>query len=247
MPGMGTYVNRRYASRLRPGRGAARLPAPEEERLRQSPVMWTITGTLAVIVALGGFGWYLMQPPPPPEVETPAAVTDDGGAMAGLAAGGSGPTVVEVYQDFLSPHSRSVDEAVRPILDALVAENRIRLVWHPVGEGINPTEGATRMANAVACAADDGKLRTYADALYANQPPPGAPGLSDNELLDLAGPVGLNAPSFASCVRDQRYHKWVGVVDTRTVERGVPQVPSIYVNGTRLEQPTAGAIVAAVG
>lgn len=246
MPGMGTYVNRRYTG----GpwhRKPAPLPEPGQERLRKSPVTWAIVGTLVALAAFAGLGWYLMQPPPPPPYATPAAVVDDGGSQAGLAAGGSGPVVVEVYQDFLSPHSRAVDAAIRPVLDALLAENRIRLVWHPLGDGANPTEGATRAANAVACAADVGKLRAFADALYANQPRPGQAGLSDNELLEIAGPAGLNMPSFAACVRDQRYRDWIGVVEARAAERGVGQVPAIYVNGTRLPQPTANALVAAIG
>jgi Protein-disulfide isomerase len=246
MPGMGTYVNRRYLGRPW-HRKSALLPEPGQERLRQSPVMWAIVGTLAGLAAVAGLGWYLMQPPPPPPYETPAAVVDDGGTHAGLAVGGSGPVLVEVYLDFLSPHSRAVDAAIQPTIDALLAENRIRLVWHPVGEGLNPTEGATRAANAVACAADVGKLRAFADALYANQPGPGRVGLSDNELLDIAGPAGLNMPSFAACVRDQKYYDWIGVVDARATERGVVQAPAIYVNGMRLAQPTVGALIAAVG
>jgi len=241
MPGMGTYVNRRYTSRK-----PATLPQPGEERLRKSPVMWAIAGILVGLTAFAGLGWYLMQPPPPPYA-TPVAVVDDGGRHAGLAVGGSGPVLVEVYLDFLSSHSRTVDAAIRPTIDALLAENRIRLVWHPVGDGFNPTEGATRAANAVACAADVGKLREFTDALYDNQPRPGRPGLSDDELLDIAGPAGLNMPSFAACVRDQRYRDWIGIVDARAAERGVVDAPAIYVNGVRLAHPTVGALVAAVG
>jgi protein-disulfide isomerase len=243
---MGTYVNRRYTSRVG-RRKPAQLPEPDQEQLRRSPVLWTIVGALAALTAAGGLGWFLMQPPPPPPYATPAAVVDDGGAQAGLAAGGSGPVLVEVYLDFLSPESRAVDAAIRPTIDALLAENRIRLVWHPVGEGLNPTEGATRAANALVCAADEGKLREFADALFANQPRPGQVGLSDNELLDIAGPVGLNMPSFAACVRDRRYGDWIGIVDVRALERGVSQAPAVYVDGVRLEQPTVTALRAAVG
>ncbi|MBX6748282.1 MAG: thioredoxin domain-containing protein [Micromonosporaceae bacterium] len=243
---MGTYVNRRYTGRPW-HRKPAPLPEPGQERLRRSPVTWTIVGTLVALAAVAGLGWYLVQPPPPPPYATPAAVVDDGGAQAGFAVGGSGPVVVEVYQDFLSRDSRAVDAAIHPVLDGLVAANRIRLVWHPVGEGFNPTEGATRAANAVTCAADVGKLRAFTDALYANQPRPGQPGLSDDELLDIAGPAGLNMPAFAACVRDQRYRDWIGVVDARAAERGVTQVPAVYVNGTRLARPTPGALVAAIG
>jgi protein-disulfide isomerase len=239
-------VNLPYTSRKAVTPPAA-TGGQDEERLRRSPVLWTILGTLAGIVAFGALGWYLMQDEPPPPLATPAGVTDDGGRQAGLAVAGTGPTTVEVYQDFLSPESRAADAAIRPTLDALVAQNRIRLVWHPLGEGTNTANDATRAANAAACAADAGKLRPFADALYANQPPPGRAGLSDDQIMEIAGPVGLNAPSFATCVRDQRYRDWVGIVDARAAERGVTTAPVIYVNGVRLDQPTARALVAAVG
>jgi protein-disulfide isomerase len=133
------------------------------------------------------------------------------------------------------------------VLDSLVAQNRIRLVWHPLGGGTNPTDDATRAANAAACAADAGKLRPFADALFANQAPRGSPGLSDDQIMDIAGPVGLNAPSFAACVRDQRYWDWVGIVDARAAERGITTAPAVYVNGMPLDRPSAQALVAAVG
>lgn len=244
MPEMSTSVNRPYSSR----RQDKAPPEPAEaEKLRRSPVLWTVLGTLAAITAFGALGWYLMQDEPPPTYATPSGVTDDGGPQAGLTVAGTGPTTVEVYQDFLNPASRAADAGVRAALDSLVAQNRIRLVWHPLGEGINPTDGATRAANAATCAADAGKARAFADALYANQPAPGRIGLSDDQLMEIAGPVGLNAPSFASCVRDQRYREWIGIVDARAAERGVTGTPAIYVNGTRLDQPSATALLAAVG
>jgi len=243
MPEMSTYVNRKYTGRKSP----ARKPEPSHETLRRSPVLWTIVGTLAALIAIGAFGWYLMQEPPPPALVTPAGVNDDGGRQAGVTVGGAGPVVVEVYQDFLSPRGRAVDESTRQALDSLVAQNRIRLVWHPLGTDADPSGGGTRAANAATCAADAGKARQFADALYANQPPAGSPGLSDDQIMDIAGPVGLNAPSFAACVRDQRYRDWVAVVDTRAAERGVAGAPAIYVNGSRLQNPTAAALVSAVG
>ncbi len=243
---MSTYVNPRYTGR----RSVDSPPEQEPERLRQSPVLWTMLGALTVLTLVGLLGWHLMQEPPPPSLATPASVTDDGGAQSGLAVAGEGPTTVEVYLDFLSRDSRTVDAATRPMLDRLVAQNRIRLVWHPLGsldERTSPVGYSTRAANAVACAADAGKLRPFADTLFANQPAAGSAGLSDDQLMELAGPAGLNTPSFAACLRDQRYRDWVGVVDASAAGRGVSAAPAIYVNGTPVERFTPEAVAAAVG
>jgi protein-disulfide isomerase len=242
---MTTYVNPRYTGRR------ARTTAPEEpDKLRQSPVLWSILGALTALSLVALLGWYLMQEPPPPALATPARVTDDGGRQAGLAADGDGPTTVEVYYDFLNRDSRAVEASTRPVLDSLLAQNRIRLVWHPLGFLDSRTEPAgysTRAANAVACASDAGKLRPFADALFANQPAAGSAGLSDDELMEIAGPVGLNAPSFAACLRDQRYRDWIAVVDSSAALRGVSAPPAIFVNGTRIDRPTPAALMAAVG
>jgi protein-disulfide isomerase len=176
---------------------------------------------------------------------TPAGVTDDGGTQAGITVAGSGRTTVEVYLDLACARCRSVDAQTGPVLDQLAEMNRIRLVWHPLGSPGEPAGYAARSANALACAADTGKLRPYADVLFAHQPTAGAAGLSDDELSDVAGPVGLIQPSFAACVRDQRYRDWVSLGNAMADRRGA-QAPAIYVNGTRLAQPTPEAILAAV-
>jgi protein-disulfide isomerase len=132
----------------------------------------------------------------------------------------------------------------------MIAENKIRLVWHPLGflnSQTSPAGYSTRAANAAACAADAGKLKEYGEALFANQPAEGGPGLTDDQLVDLGGPVGLNAPSFAQCVRDMKYRDWVSNVNDQAARRGVFQTPTVYVNGRVLEQPTAQNLSAAVG
>lgn len=247
---MSTYVGRRpISSRLR--RRKRRQPSDDgPERLRRSPILWFTVTALAVLGLVGLLTWHLTREPPAPMLAVPAAVVDDGGGRSGLLVAGTGPTTVEVYTDFLCAQCRTTDAATRPVLDHLVATNRIRLVWHPIAlldEESTPTGYSSRAANALACASDAGKLRPFADALYANQPAPGGAGLSDDQIMDMAGPVGLNAPAFAACVRDQRYHDWVAIVDASAVQRGVATAPAIFVNGTRVSQLTPQAITAAVG
>ena len=83
-------------------------------------------------------------------------------------------------------------------------------------------------------------------ALFANQPAEGSAGLSDDQLIDLGGPVGLNAPSFAQCVRSQRYADWVANVDDQAARRGVTATPTVYVNGAPLGSPTPETLTAAI-
>jgi protein-disulfide isomerase len=218
--------------------------AGDPESLRYSPILWISILMLSGLTLSGLIVWYEMRHPPPPGLATPAGVTDDGGRQAGLTVGGTGSTTVEVYLDFSCVQCRAVDATTGPVLDQLAQLNRIRLVWHPIGSP-GGAGYATQAANALACAADVGKLRPYADVLFANQPPAGSNGLTADQLIDIAGPVGLIQPSFAACVRDMRYRDWVAVGGTMAEQRGA-RAPSIYVDGRRLPQPTPDAIIAAI-
>jgi protein-disulfide isomerase len=237
---------RATAHRRRGLRGGAEDP----DALRHSPILWISVIALAILILSGLIVWRGLRYPPPPGLATPAGVTDDGGTQAGIAVAGTGPTTVEVYVDLLCSQCRTVDAQTRPLLDQLAQQNRIRLVWHPLGfldDRTDPPGYSTRAANALACAADAGKLRPYADVLFAHQPAANRAGLSDDQLIDVAGPAGLNAPAFAACVRDQRYRDWVAIGDSMATRRGVSQAPAIFVDGTRLERPTPQAILMAIG
>jgi protein-disulfide isomerase len=219
------------------------------ERRRTRTIWVSVIGVLVLILA-GVIGWGLLRSDTPEAFASPPGVTNDGGDKAGIVAAGDGPKTVEVYLDFLCPGCAAFEAAATPTINQLIAENKIRLVWHPLGflnSQTSPAGYSTRAANAAACAADAGKLKEYGEALFANQPAEGGPGLSDDQLIDLGGPVGLNAPSFAQCVRDMKYRDWVSNVNDKAARRGVFQTPTVYVNGKELEQPTAENLSAAVG
>lgn len=218
-----------------------------KERRRQRR-LWTTIIAVAVLVIAGLIGWGVWQSQKSDEFTAPANATSDGGANAGLVAAGDGPVTVEIYLDFLCPACKQFETAATPTINQLVAEKKIRLVWHTLGflDRLSTTDYSTRSASAAACASDAGKLKAYGEALFANQPAEGGPGLTDDQLVDLGGPVGLNAPSFAACVRDGRYKNWVAHVNDLASQRGVNQTPTVYVNGQRLAQPTAESLKAAV-
>ena len=240
------------AQRVAAAKGSARSPRPPDaQSLRYSPILWISLITLVILGLSGAILWHEWRYPRPAPMATPAGVTDDGGAKAGLTVAGSGPATVEVYLDFMCARCRTLDAQTRPLLDTLAAQNRIRLVWHPIAaldDRTEPPGYASRAANALACSADAGenRLRAFADALFAAMPATGRAGLSDDDLMDLAGPAGLNAPSFAACVRDRHYAEWVAAGGMHASERGVVEIPAVYVNGRQVAN-TPEAILAALG
>src|SRR3954447_7899677 len=103
-----------------------------------------------------------------------------------------------------------------PTLTQLLEAGAISLVYHPLGflDRLSTTRYSTRAAAASGCASDGGRFPAYRDALFANQPPEGGPGLSDEELVALGHTVGLGA-DFTRCVAAGAYLPWAGYVTQR--------------------------------
>jgi len=215
---------------------------------RRTRTMWTTFVAVGVLLIAGLIGWGVWQSQKTTSYATPAGVTDDGGTDAGILVAGDGSVTVEVYLDFICPACKQFEATVTPTLNQLLAEKKIRLVWHTLGflDGASTTQYSTRAASSAGCASDGGKLKEYGEALFAQQPAEGGPGLSDDQLIDVGGTVGLNAPSFAQCVRAVRYRDWVAHVNDLASQRGVNQTPTVFVAGKQVDQPTAENVAAAV-
>jgi protein-disulfide isomerase len=155
-----------------------------------------------------------------------------------------GPVRIDVYEDFLCPYCRRFEEDAGETLDALAADGRAQVVFHPVAflDRLSTTEYSTRAAEAAACAADAGRFRELARALFANQPEEGGPGLSDDELERLAGEAGV----ATDCLAEHRHRSWVVSVGAAAMTAGVEGIPTVLVDGRQVDAG-AEAIRAAVG
>jgi protein-disulfide isomerase len=121
------------------------------------------------------------------------------------------------------------------------------MVYHPLGylDRLSTTRYSSRAAAASACAADQGRFKEYKDALFANQPEEGGPGLTDGELARLGHVAGIEDNGFARCIDSAVYLPWAEYVTARAVARGVSGTPSVYVQG-RPVPADPGAISTAV-
>jgi protein-disulfide isomerase len=148
---------------------------------------------------------------------------------------GRGPVTVDVYIDFLCPFCRRFELSAGPTLSAMVADGLISSVYHPMSflDEASTTRYSSRAGAASGCAADGGKFAEYAYALFANQPPEGGPGLSDDELVKLG-------------VRAGRYLDWPAYVTAVATARGVTATPTVLVGGVPVA-PDGPAIAAAAG
>ena len=219
-----------------------------DERKRRARILVTVAAVAVLVIAII-VGLSVYRTSRPPAVVIPAGASDVGGAKSGLVAAGNGPVKVEVYFDFLCPFCKQFEATVTPTLDQMVSAGKITLIWHPLGfldSHSKPTGYSTHSAASAGCASDAAKLKPYGEALFAAQPPEGGPGLSDDQLIDIAGNAGIINPAFAACVRDGKDAPWVTQLTNQAVERGVTATPTVLVNGKVVQPPTAEAVTAAV-
>jgi protein-disulfide isomerase len=177
----------------------------------------------------------------------PANATADGDGIVV----GSGPVIVEAYIDFLCPFCRQFEQQHGPALSEMVDDDLIQLVYHPLGflDGLSTTRYSSRAAAASGCASDGGRFVEYAHALFAEQPPEGGPGLSDDQLGRLGIALGFGE-DFPRCIRAGVYLEWVEYVTARAIARGVSGTPSVMVAGVPVPanaHTIAVAVAAALG
>jgi protein-disulfide isomerase len=124
----------------------------------------------------------------------------------------------------------------------------VTVVYHPIAilDRYSTTEYSTRSAAASAAAAEGGKFLAFHDALYAQQPPEGGPGLDDAKLIEIGRSVGLTDPAFADAVTKGTYRGWATTVTDTASARGVTGTPTVLVGGKKLDRPTPEALSAAV-
>lgn len=165
----------------------------------------------------------------------------------GVVVEGGGPVVVDAFVDFQCPFCRAFEMSSGDALRAMAAEGLITLVLHPMDflDEASTNHYSSRAASASGCASDEGRFREYAQVLYANQPPEGGPGLTDEQLVALGIPLGLTDPGFVQCVPQHPYVPWSDWLTQRALARGVSGTPTTLVQGVPVPA-NARAIAAAV-
>ncbi|MES4887503.1 DsbA family protein [Streptomyces sp. NPDC096012] len=182
-----------------------------------------------------------------PHISSPSRVPAGASPTGDGIVVGAGPVQVDAFIDFLCPFCKQFEGKSGPLLDELVADKAISLVYHPMGflDDLSTTRYSSRASAASGCASDGGHFMEYLYALFANQPPEGGPGLSDDELIELGRAVGLTDSSFAECVRQGVYLDWSAYVTATAIQRGVGGTPTVAVQGVAVPANPA-TILAAV-
>lgn len=219
--------DRREAARV------VREQLAREQRRRQQ--LWTSIAAAVFLIIAGATGWFIYSSQQSDSFSTPTNAYRDG---VGFASG-EGPKLVEIYLDFQCPACKAFETVAQDMLDKQVAEGKAKVVTYPVAilDHTSPNKYPTRAAAASACAADEGKFKEYAKALFDGQPEEGTTGPSDEDLVKTGQSLGLGE-SFSTCVKDGKYKSWVPEATKDFEKRGLTGTPSIFVDGKQLKGKT---------
>ncbi|WP_435746537.1 DsbA family protein [Microbacterium sp. PMB16] len=131
---------------------------------------------------------------------------------------------IHIYVDYLSPDAGEFERANARQLASWITEGAVSVTYHPVAlltASSNGTKYSLRSAAAAACVATHSPAQFYAfnHDLLDDQPEVGSDGLSDADLANLAGAVGVdNAKAVRSCIQDEDFVTWAKDATTRALE-----------------------------
>jgi protein-disulfide isomerase len=205
---------------------------------RRRRTLWTSLIAVAVLLIAGLIGWSVFaSQPSTSDFTAPAGATADGNAIAV----GTGPVTVDIYEDFICPFCGQFEKSTGATLDQMISENKVKVQFHPVAylDRASSTNYSTRSSAASGCAADEGKYREYAEALFNRQPAEGSAGLSDDELISIGTGVGLDGGRFGSCVRAGTFKPWTAHVTEAASRANINSTPTVLVNGKGVNPNTA--------
>lgn len=198
--------------------------------------------TLAAVAAVGAIGAIIViqgVPSAPTATATPTSrpILDDVkvDAEAGVVSFGVGPNTVDTYVDFLCPYCHQFEATEGETLQQLVAERRVTLRIHPVAILDDRSRGtlySSRAASAFFAVADADPAHAYKyfALLYNNQPPENSPGLTDDQLIQVAQMAGVTmTPDLQNAILSQRYQRYARTFGLPPGARGTP---AVVVNGS---------------
>lgn len=164
----------------------------------------------------------------------PATVSEVDGY--GIVLNPTATPTIDVYVDYQCPACRSFEILNGGYMNELIAQNKAKVVFHPL-----TFIGAESIiaANAAACAADENKFVDMNLALFQSQSGAENSGKWQGDaMLALGESIGITSDSFKECVREGDYVKWTRNVTEASSKANVNSTPTIRINGKDLDRNT---------
>ena len=145
----------------------------------------------------------------------------------------SAPVVIEVWSDYQCPAcGRFALGAGRQLVDTLVADGTVRVVWRDMAFLGDESIWA---AEAAAAAAEQGQFWAYHDKLFASQRGENRGAFRKDNLKRLAAEMGLDTAAFNAALDSGRYAAEVQRETALGRAKGVRATPTLFVNDQKIE------------
>ncbi|MEV0950548.1 thioredoxin domain-containing protein [Promicromonospora sp. NPDC050249] len=184
----------------------------------------------------------------------PAGVVEQTGIPVGAdgVAGteNEGAKTLDVYVDYMCPICKQFETMNAASIAEMREAGDLTLVVHPVSildRASQGTEYSTRAASAAAWVADQApeQFAAFHDAMFASQPAENTPGLSDEQIAQVAEQAGVPADAAAGIASGEAhdtYKEWVsassevaGSTESLLNAEGGFGTPTVVIDGERFE------------
>jgi len=215
--------------------------AASERRRRR---LLTVLGGVVVVALVVGVGIAVQVSRNDTTSATlPATVTAAGGPIV-RNPGVSNVPVLDYWEDFQCPICKQMEDSSGDAVRALVASGSVVVNYHMLSflDGKVHNDSSRRSANAFACSAASGTQGAYHDTVFAHQPAQEGGGYTDAQLLQFGQDVGITGDAFtmfSGCVSGLTYGDYVTSVETAGAQQGITGTPTVFLNGTKLDNAVA--------
>jgi protein-disulfide isomerase len=162
------------------------------------------------------------------------------------------PTTVDLYFDYQCPNCKSFEDQNGATIDQQLASGKIKVRYHGMAflDTAANNQYSTRALNAAAAvvnAAGPDAFQKFHDLLYANQPPEGGSGLTDDQLASYAAQAGASGSTVQQQIKNLTYGDWVKKITDQASKDGVTGTPTVKVNGQQVQDWSKAGFDAALG
>jgi protein-disulfide isomerase len=235
--------------RIAEKRAAEQRARAQERRRRQAVVGGVVAAVVVVVAVVVVIVVQSARTSSSPDAAVPANTVD--GATAFAVGPADAPVTVDVYEDFLCPACRQFEATTGDTLAALAADGTAQVRYHPIAilDRASTDDYSTRALNAAAVVGDAAGTEAFLafhDALFAEQPAEGGPGLTDERLGELAAEAGASGADVEEAITGLPYEDWTREVTDAASRAGVTGTPTVLVDGAILQDRTPAGLRAAV-
>lgn len=206
----------------------------ERQRRRQQTIIVAIIAVAVVIFGLVLVSNLPAEAPIPEDLgaayaEIPQGRNDDGFPRLGAA---DAPVALVEYSSFSCPACATFHDEIFPQLLDRIRSGQVSFTFIPLlTGGVSNPEGAAR---ASLCALDQGKFWEAHDLLFSWHGQFANTAFSSQRLSSAAEGLGLNTQSFNNCFSSSTTSNLITLAQQRATRDSVPGTPTLYVNGTRV-------------